>query len=270
MTEQPAVPVRHTVDTITSDALDELYERLRKAERAANLLADSHRRAEAAEARLQVTSEAAGTVLDRTATERDDARQQAAAIAAQRDRLRQRMHTLANRWDDPSTPDTPTAQALRAEITVAPFDPDGAMAVREYTERGRTLWAFRCWGTDTCDGWLGLGHHTQTSALAERERHVLKEHQEQAPEGYCPACGRGDVAPTADEYEQQRQRAEAAEATVARVQALADRHPAGIDTAHLHAAIANTPSPDDEPDLPPFVNRDFISHRPQQPTSPAS
>ncbi|GHH58280.1 hypothetical protein [Streptomyces candidus] len=41
---------RHTVDTITSDALDELYTRLAKAERAANLLADSHRRADAAEA----------------------------------------------------------------------------------------------------------------------------------------------------------------------------------------------------------------------------
>ena len=30
--------------------------------------------------------------------------------------------------------------------------------------------------------------------------------------GYCPACGRGDVAPTADQYEQQRLRAEQAEA----------------------------------------------------------
>lgn len=33
--------------------------------------------------------------------------------------------------------------------------------------------------------------------------------------GYCPACGRGDVAPTPDEYEKQRQRAEQAEAKVA-------------------------------------------------------
>jgi hypothetical protein len=29
--------------------------------------------------------------------------------------------------------------------------------------------------------------------------------------GYCPACGRGDAAPTADDWEQQRQRAETAE-----------------------------------------------------------
>ena len=79
------------------------------------------------------------------------------------------------------------------------------------------------------------------------------------------------LAAQEEETMRQHDRAEAAEATVARVQALADRHPAGIDTAHLHAAIANTPSlDDDEPDLPPFVNRDFISHRPQQPTSPAS
>lgn len=124
MTEQPAVPVRHTVDTITSDALDELYERLRKAERAANLLADSHRRAEAAEARLQVTSEAAGTVLDRTATERDDARQQAAAIAAQRDRLRQRMYTLARRSP---RPDTRPGALPRAATRPAPT-PTGSRA----------------------------------------------------------------------------------------------------------------------------------------------
>jgi hypothetical protein len=30
--------------------------------------------------------------------------------------------------------------------------------------------------------------------------------------GYCPACGRGDAAPTADDWEQQRQRADRAEA----------------------------------------------------------
>ncbi|MGW3135935.1 hypothetical protein [Streptomyces sp. NPDC001139] len=37
--------------------------------------------------------------------------------------------------------------------------------------------------------------------------------------GYCPACGRGDVAPTAEEYEQQRQRAEHAEAELQRLRA---------------------------------------------------
>lgn len=118
--------------------------------------------------------------LDQLYGERDEARQAAAAIAAQRDRLRQRMNTLADHWETalPGQPHHGFAQALRAEISVAPFDPNGAMTVHEYTERGRTLWAFRCWGTDTCDGWLGLGHHTQTSALLERERHVAEEHTE--------------------------------------------------------------------------------------------
>jgi hypothetical protein len=170
-------------------------------------------RAEEAEdrlAHLQATSEAAGIVLDRTAAERDalgreadrlrtdwvaqqeradqaererdTARQSAAAIAAQRDRLRQRMNTLADRWDlEGPPPGNRPLTELRAEISVAPFDPDGAMTVQEYTERGRHLWAFRCWGTDTCDGWLGLGHHTQTSALTERERHVAEEHTAPAP-----------------------------------------------------------------------------------------
>jgi hypothetical protein len=130
--------------------------------------------------------------------------------------------------------------------------------------------------------------------------------------GYCPHCGRGDAAPTVDDWEQQRQRAEQAEAerdearatnqrlnyraqqleselaayrravaqweindrstyvplrtiaaiakaagrdietprwlmhyqrveqaeaALARVQALADQYPAGIDTAHIHAAL---------------------------------
>ena len=122
--------------------------------------------------------------LGRAERERDEARQHAAAIAAQRDRLRQRMNTLADRWDTALAVDKPYARTLRAEISCAPFDPEGAMVVQEYRERGRTLWAFRCWGTDTCDGWLGLGHHTQTSAKLEQERHVAEAHAEPGPE--CP------------------------------------------------------------------------------------
>ncbi|WCN06032.1 hypothetical protein [Streptomyces sp. M92] len=144
---------RLTADTITSDALDQLYR------------------------------------------ERDEARQHSATIAAQRDRLRQRMNALADRWDTALAPDKPYARALRAEISVAPFDPDGAMSVQEYREHGRILWAFRCWGTDTCDGWLGLGHRTETSALLERERHVADEHGEQ------PAAAPAATKATAPEDE---------------------------------------------------------------------
>ncbi len=121
--------------------------------------------------------------LDTLYRERDEARQSAAATAAQRDRLRQRMNNLADRWEHALAPDEPYARSLRAEISVAPFDPDGAMTVQEYTEHGRHLWAFRCWGAETCDGWLGLGHHTQTSALLERERHAVEEHGEPVADG---------------------------------------------------------------------------------------
>ncbi|MFE7072682.1 hypothetical protein ACFU96_21630 [Streptomyces sp. NPDC057620] len=38
-----------------------------------------------------------------------------------------------------------------------------------------------------------------------------------AAAGYCTHCGRGDLAPTADEYEQQRQRADQAEAALREV-----------------------------------------------------
>ncbi len=136
--------------------------------------------------------------LDQLYDERDEARQHAAAIAAQRDRLRQRMNTLADRWDNALAPDHAYARTLRAEINVAPFDPTGAMAVQEYTERGRRLWAFRCWGTEGCDGWLGLGHHTQTSALSERERHVAEAHA--APEPARPAATQATGAATPTEH----------------------------------------------------------------------
>lgn len=87
----------------------------------------------------------------------------------------------------------------------------------------------------------------------------------QVARGYCPACGRGDAAPTVEDWEQQRQRADEAEgrlahlqasseavgrfltrtvdernqlrAALARVHALAEEYPAGIDTALIHAAL---------------------------------
>ncbi|KUJ65415.1 hypothetical protein [Streptosporangium amethystogenes] len=41
--------------------------------------------------------------------------------------------------------------------------------------------------------------------------------------GYCGHCGRGDCSPTADQWLEQRQRAEQAEAAIARVRALHSR-----------------------------------------------
>jgi len=41
----------------------------------------------------------------------------------------------------------------------------------------------------------------------------------QVARGYCPACGRGDAAPTVEDWEQQKQRADQAEAEVRRLRA---------------------------------------------------
>jgi hypothetical protein len=58
--------------------------------------------------------------------------------------------------------------------------------------------------------------------------------------GYCPACGRGDAAPTVADWEEQKQRAGFYEAALARIQALIDAHPAGIDTALILEALDQT------------------------------
>lgn len=65
------------------------------------------------------------TQLDELYRERNEARQHAATIAAQRDRLRIRMNTLADRWDlEGPPPGNRPLTELRAEISVAPVAPD--------------------------------------------------------------------------------------------------------------------------------------------------
>lgn len=115
------------------------------------------------------------------------------------------------------------------------------------------------------------GQDPETDGIVDVVLDVLKPELDalaalrQVARGYCPACGRGDAAPTVDDWERERQRADEAEAqlrlidamrqqnldaaaaaahrahqaeaAVARVQALADQYPAGIDTAHIHAAL---------------------------------
>ena len=141
-------------------------------------------RAEAALTHLQATSEAAGRLLTRTTDERDEARQHAAAIAAQRDRLRQRMNALADRWDNALAVDKPYARTLRAEISVAPFHPDASLVVQQYrADDGSQKWAVRCWGTDTCDGFLSLDHDTERWAEQARDRHAAEAHTPQPAAG---------------------------------------------------------------------------------------
>jgi hypothetical protein len=56
-------------------------------------------------------------------------------------------------------------------------EPHTGLVVQPYrTDRGENAWVFRCWGTDTCDGWLSLDHSSQQSAERARDRHVAEEH----------------------------------------------------------------------------------------------
>ncbi|MFE3855283.1 hypothetical protein ACFXPN_29645 [Streptomyces griseorubiginosus] len=115
--------------------------------------------------------------LTRAEAERDVARQHSATIAAQRDRLRQRMNALAERWDlqGPPPGNRPLTE-LRAEISVAPFNGEHTV-VQSYRADDHTIkWAARCWGTETCDGWLSLDHDTERWAEIARDRHVAQEH----------------------------------------------------------------------------------------------
>lgn len=122
---------------------------------------------------------AAGSYAMRAETaerERDEARQHAAAIAAQRDRLRIRMNALADRWDHALAVDKSYARTLRAEISVAPFH-GTSTAVQPYrADDGSRKWAARCWGTETCDGWLSLDHDTERWAEIARDRHIAEDH----------------------------------------------------------------------------------------------
>lgn len=109
--------------------------------------------------------------------EREEARQHTAAIAAQRDRLRMRMNALADRWDlEGLPPGNRPLTELRSEISVAPFHGEHTVVQSYRADDRTTKWAARCWGTETCDGWLSLDHDTERWAEIARNRHVAEEH----------------------------------------------------------------------------------------------
>lgn len=77
----------------------------------------------------------------------------------------------------------------------------------------------------------------QRAEKAEAELTALKT----IATGYCPECGRGDCSPTAQQWLDQRDRANTAEAAIARVRALADQwailRAHGSATTELLAAL---------------------------------
>lgn len=139
---------RHTADSITSDALDELYQRLD---------------------RVRALHHPTGVLA---ATEHGNP--PGCAVCG------------------PYCWPCPTYQAVDAaegnqvaeheavrQMDADPTQPHTGLVVQPYREHGVEKWVFRCWGSDTCDGWLGLGHHTQQSAERERDRHLAEDHKEQ-------------------------------------------------------------------------------------------
>ena len=69
--------------------------------------------------------------------------------------------------------------AAREALRQMDADPHGThtgMVVHPYIERGVQKWVFRCWGTDTCDGFLSLDHTSQQWAEQAWDRHAAEEH----------------------------------------------------------------------------------------------
>lgn len=51
------------------------------------------------------------------------------------------------------------------------------LVVQPYRDdHNRPRWVFRCWGTDTCDGWLSLDHASEQSAGRALVSHIAEFH----------------------------------------------------------------------------------------------
>lgn len=166
---------RHTVNTITSDALDALYEQLEAAENSE------------AQRQLATAQESFASATTR-----------AARAEAAIERVRRLadgwvkagpppLGTLMSRWWDKrliellAALDEPAAGPAATEATdtqknAMPAITTGLVVQPYRNDHGNPAWVFRCWGTDTCDGWLSLDHTSEQSARRARDRHVAEEH----------------------------------------------------------------------------------------------
>lgn len=72
------------------------------------------------------------------------------------------------------------AEAVR-QMDADTANPHTGLVVQPYRDHGKRQWVFRCWGTDTCDGWLSLDHFSKESAERARDRHVAEEHTRENP-----------------------------------------------------------------------------------------
>jgi hypothetical protein len=105
--------------------------------------------------------------------------------AGTRDLAIPEQHRLTVRPVDPEVERAATERARRvadearraSEQLAALNAPHTGLVVQPYrNDQGRPAWVFRCWGTDTCDGYLSLDHHSQQSAERARDRHLAEDH----------------------------------------------------------------------------------------------
>lgn len=103
-----------------------------------------------------------------------------------------------------------------------------------YAERDQL--AIRVWNAeDASTAWERKADEQQARAeKAEAELDALKT----VTTGYCPHCGRGDCSPTADQWLEQRQRADRAEAAIARVRAECDRIESAVNDNPTNGDLA--------------------------------
>jgi len=101
----------------------------------------------------------------------------------------------------PDTSDGGAAEAVR-QMDADPTQPHTGLVVQPYRDCGQQLWVFRCWGTDTCDGYLSLDHTSQQGAEQARDRHVTEEHttteETPMPNNPCTATIDGPHVPGDD------------------------------------------------------------------------
>lgn len=207
---------RHTADTINDDALDQLYDRADRAEAELARLHEGeepganpaiectpgqwiHQFNQATAAkRLEVVGQLLDTawrawactmnlheerVHDGRHAEMalNEVRQVVADMAAQgalqwagwlRDAMKRGpKHCLLCATDPKPEPASSGPAATQAT------EPHTGLVVQPYrNDRGENVWVFRCWGTDTCDGWLSLDHYSEQSATRARDRHAAEEH----------------------------------------------------------------------------------------------
>lgn len=225
---------RHTVNSITSDALDELYDRLDGIRDAAIL----HRQRLIRTSELYAVIEADPPHSTKEAAMTDQTRKritidppsEATILAARH------LDATEGRVQIGSVVDSATRSAITTVLRYIAKAHNSPAAIPTRDEASRYDWLSplaRALVDDFDE--LDLA---EMLVAAQDELAALRA----VARSYCPACGRGDAAPTITDWEQQKQRAERAETILARIQALADEYPAGIDTALIHEAL-DQPAP---------------------------